>query len=35
MIDCVILWDRYRLDDAVELFPVKCEAAADDWTAAV
>jgi predicted DNA-binding transcriptional regulator AlpA len=35
MIDGVVLWDRYRLDDAVELFPVKSDAAADDWTVAV
>jgi len=36
-IDGVVLWDRYRLDAAVELFPDRGVAAAedDDWKVAV
>ena len=36
MIDGVILWDRYRLDAAVELFPDRGEVTdQDDWRVAV
>jgi hypothetical protein len=35
-IDGIVLWDRYRLDTAVELYPDRSAAAEeDDWKVAV
>jgi hypothetical protein len=35
LINSRVVWDRYRLDAAIEALPDRDEAANDDWKAAV